>query len=136
MKFEEACVLTKALTEEKNNDILNRTDIKHADNNCTDENIKLKIGNNVVGEAIIRDYHDGEKFLCNYEIFPKYRGKGYGLKCLDYMVKNKGINSLSVGINNSKAIYIYKKYGFNIVGEPYDDGNGEELSYYMKLKKK
>ena len=30
MKFEEACVLTKALTEEKNNDILNRTDIKHA----------------------------------------------------------------------------------------------------------
>ena len=52
------------------------------------------------------------------------------------MVKNKGINSLSVDINNSKAIYIYKKYGFNIVGEPYDDGNGEELSYYMKLKKK
>ena len=85
MKFEEACALTKALTEEKNNDTLNRTDVKHADNNCTDENIKLKIGNNVVGEAIIRDYHDGEKFLCNYEIFPKYRGKGLGKLFLNYI---------------------------------------------------
>lgn len=98
-----------------------------------DTTVQLKHDDEVVGKAMIRDYKDGEIFLTDFEILPKYRGKGYGTEQLNKLIKDYGVNSLSVATDNDRAKHMYDKAGFKIVGEPYYDENANEEVYYMKL---
>jgi ribosomal protein S18 acetylase RimI-like enzyme len=97
-----------------------------------DTRIKLRIDGKDVGEALTRDYKDGEVFLTDFEIFDEYRNKGYGQKALTYLIDKCGVNSLTVDPNNKPAMHIYGKFGFKQIGEPYYDENAGCVVIYMK----
>lgn len=99
-----------------------------------DTSLKIKLDNKYVGKALLRDYQDGEIFLTDFEIKPEYRGKGYGKKSFDMLVNKYGVNSLTVNPENSIALNLYKKFGFEQEGEPYFDSNSNETVIYMKRR--
>ena len=59
----------------------------------------------------------GEKtsFIYNVEVLKEFRGKGYGTKIMNYMIKNYGVKYLHVDKNNEIALNLYKKLGFKII---------------------
>jgi ribosomal protein S18 acetylase RimI-like enzyme len=97
-----------------------------------DTRIKLRIDSKDVGEALTRDYKDGEIFLTDFEILDEYRNKGYGQKALAYLIGKCGVNSLTVDPSARPAMHIYGKFGFRQVGEPYYDENAGCTVIYIK----
>lgn len=63
----------------------------------------------VVGSADVV-YPSG--MLCNFIIFPQYRGMGLGTMAVEMFVESCGVNNLRVAPDNDTAIHIYKKSGF------------------------
>ena len=68
-------------------------------------------------------------FIYNLQVQPEYQGNGFGKILIDDAVKKYGGIDLTVGKDNDRAVKLYLKYGFEIVG----DGN-DDSEYYMKLK--
>lgn len=99
-----------------------------------DKEIALMDDNVQIGTALIRDYKDGEIFLTDFEIFPQFRGRGFGKSQLNKLINDYGVNSLTVAVDNSRAKHIYDKAGFKVVGDVYYDDNAKENVYYMKLE--
>lgn len=65
----------------------------------------------------------------NFAIYKEYRGKGLGAKCFKMLLNKikKSDNTLpiylGVHINNTKAIELYKKFGFKIAKTMKENGN-------------
>lgn len=97
-----------------------------------DTKVILKYKGVKIGHAIVREYEDGEKFLADFMLDSNYRDHGLGQRFLLRMIKDYGINSLTVGIDNARARHIYDKFGFKVVLGPYYDKNSQENVYYMK----
>ena len=58
-------------------------------------------------------------FIFDFEIYKAYQNRGFGSKTLDLVsreTKNMGYTSLGLHVfgNNSRAIHVYQKSGFNI----------------------
>lgn len=96
-----------------------------------DKQITLKYKSEIIGKALVRKYSDGLNFLTDFVIYPQYQGQGLGQKALTYLINNYNVNGLTVGINNKKAMHIYKKFGFEIKGDAYFDKDANETVYYM-----
>lgn len=96
-----------------------------------DTRVYIYNDNLLVGEALIRDYLDGELFLSDFGINKEFRGNGLGQEALKLLMKDFKVNSLTVLKDNERAIHIYKKFGFNIIQE-FEDYDGSE-TLYMKL---
>ncbi len=52
--------------------------------------------------------------LNNFNIYPQYRGKGYGQEAFKQFVDNFGVTNLFVRPENEIAKHIYEKSGFVI----------------------
>ena len=80
----------------------------------------------VIGSVLIKDYSDG-KWIGSLNVKPKYRQKGFGTLLLkDAVNKYKGV-FLGVRKNNTIALEMYKKNGFEITST-------FKEHYFMKLK--
>ena len=75
-----------------------------------------------IGTASVCGIKDNNTFLYDLEVFPEYRGKGYGNDITKFMIDKYDIKQLYVRKDNNKAINLYKKFGFEIT----DDANDEE----------
>lgn len=91
-----------------------------------DPNTKEQIGYGFV-------YHSGENkgFIFNIEVMKKFRRQGFGKILLNDCVTKFGGIDLTVACDNTPAIELYKKYGFEIV-DTVEGQNGRD-EYYMKL---
>lgn len=80
-------------------------------------------------------YHSGENkgFIFNIEVMKKFRRQGFGKIILNDCVTKFGGIDLTVACDNTPAIELYKKYGFEIV-DTVEGQNGRD-EYYMKLNK-
>ena len=61
-------------------------------------------------------------FLYNFEVKKDYRGKGYGTAILKYVLKNYSVNELTVNKDNTRAIDLYKRFGFKVGKKFKEDG--------------
>lgn len=95
-----------------------------------------------IGEASISAVDTTTGFLYDVEVFPKYRGKGYGTDIMHYIMTNYNVTELTVEQSNTKAIKLYEKFGFTIRkrfrenGKPmydmqYGTGISESYKYYI-----
>lgn len=96
-------------------------------------NLKIKKGNEIIGKADIYHEDDGV-YLGNFEIFPKYRGRGYANTAMIYLINDYHIDTLVVVKANTIAINLYKKFGFTVDQEYYAKDLGCDV-YYMKRTK-
>lgn len=89
----------------------------------------------IIGELYIfwelgdKDFADGNNraYLCAFRIKNEYRGKGYGgsllKKVLEY-IKNKGIQTVTIGVNETEKhnIRMYYRFGFiNKIKDCFED---------------
>ena len=77
--------------------------------------------------ALLQVRKENPVFLNALEITPEYRGKRLSKELLDVATKELGVKKLGVESDNTKAINIYRKYGFKPTGEKTDWG------FYMQL---
>ena len=77
--------------------------------------------------ALLQIRKENPVFLNALEITPEYRGKRLSKELLDVATKEFGVKKLGVESDNTKAINIYRKYGFKPTGEKTDWG------FYMHL---
>jgi len=108
------------ISESENNENTNNHEI----------NLKIKKGNEIIGKADIYHEDDGV-YLGNFEIFPKYRGRGYANTAMIYLINDYHIDTLVVVKANTVAINLYKKFGFTVDQEYYAKDLGCDV-YYMK----
>ena len=87
-----------------------------------------------VGSAYIDGFDSNNPFLFNFNIYKKYRYKGYGSAAMKYMMQHFKIRYLTVNVNNIPAIKIYKKNKF-IVDYVFSDDQSN-TQYYMKFSNK
>lgn len=88
----------------------------------------------IVSVADIYYENDGI-YLANFEVFKKYRGKGYANIMMNALINVFNIDTLIVYQNNTIAINLYKKYGFEII-EAYHANDLNEDVFYMKRNNK
>lgn len=102
-----------------------KTDTTNPNDSVSTKAVKLNFydGKDRVGTAGVSGYDTRKGFLYDLEVMKKYRGKGYGKRILDYVIKNYSVTDLSVAADNDVAINIYKKAGFRI--KKTFDSNGE-----------
>lgn len=75
-----------------------------------------------IGTAEIEPY---KRQLERFNIWPPYQDKGYGQVVLDKLIREYKIQSLWVRSDNTRAIHVYDKAGFE---------KGEEAMYEMRRK--
>ena len=97
----------------------------------------LRLRNLFLGYCWITPENDG-LYIQALTIANKYRGKKFGQELLKRTIEyikstqyNKVILHVSVG--NNPAIYIYEKFGFEIIGTDVDFYSSEESAYIMEL---
>lgn len=102
-----------------------KTDTTNPNDSVSSKAVKLNFynGKDRVGTAGVSGYDTRKGFLYDLEVMKKYRGKGYGKRILDYVIKNYSVTDLSVAADNDVAINMYKKAGFRI--KKTFDSNGE-----------
>ena len=71
-------------------------------------------GDNHVGEGSVCGVKDNNAFLYDFEVYPEYRGKGYSKEMLQFMIDKYDLKQLFVKPDNTIAINLYKKYGFEV----------------------
>lgn len=86
--------------------------------------------NEVIGHASISAIDTSFPFLYNFEINPRYRGKGYGHAAMKYMIDIHHLYSLCVNLDNTKAIKLYEEFGFIRTSISY---NNENLIYMTRV---
>lgn len=75
-----------------------------------------------IGEASASAIDTNTAFLYDVEVFPAYRGKGYGYAIVEYMMDHYPITELTVEKSNKVAISLYKKFGFTETMEFKENG--------------
>lgn len=75
-----------------------------------------------IAEISISAVDSNKAFLYNFEVNSKYRGKGYGTAILKYVLSHYKVNELTVDKSNTKAIKLYKRFGFKTGVEFKEDG--------------
>lgn len=86
------------------------------------------------------DLLDNETAEFGLGINPKYIGNGYGYELLEYIewsfYTKKGVNRLIIAVAefNKRAIKLYNKSGFNVVGQFENKTNGGVYSF-LKMEK-
>ena len=75
-----------------------------------------------IAEISISAVDSDRAFLYNFEVDKDYRGKGYGTAILRYVLKNYSVNELTVDKDNTRAIDLYKRFGFKVGKEFKEDG--------------
>jgi ribosomal-protein-alanine N-acetyltransferase len=91
-------------------------------------NFVLKKGNTILGYIIMYSVGN-EVHILNIAVHPDYRKKGYGSKLVTHVLTHfRGSDVveffLEVREGNSRAINLYKKYGFEVIGK--------RKKYYME----
>lgn len=78
-----------------------------------------------IGEGSVCGIKDDNAFLYDFEVYPEFRGKGYSKSMLQFMIDKYDLKQLFVKPDNTIAINLYKKYGFEIDKSlnPEDIGN-------------
>ncbi len=81
----------------------------------------IEVQNNVIGFIFVL-MQAGEAHILNICIQPEYQNKGYGFQLLTEALsqlkeKKVGIAYLEVRRSNAKAIALYRKMGFTLIGE-------------------
>lgn len=71
--------------------------------------IELFEGDTKIGEA---EVDINGKMLSMLKIYEPYQNKGYGTSIVQKLIDDYGINCLWVEADNSKAIHVYEKCGF------------------------
>ena len=74
-------------------------------------------GKEHVGTCSICGIKDDDAYLYDLVVYQEYRGKGYANHIMQYMIDKYDALHLYVNKDNYKAINLYKKFGWNIVGE-------------------
>ena len=95
------------------------------------------------GEISISAVDSNKAFLYNFEVKEEYRGKGYGTEILKYVLRNYKVNELTVDKSNTRAINLYKRFGFKVNMDFVEDGikrvdmkiNLNEASEYQEKPK-
>lgn len=95
----------------------------------------------VVGYAIFYTV-ESEAHILNVAIHPEYRMRGYGFRLLGKMIdvcKDRGITEvfLEVRESNERAISLYGKYGFMVVGKRkgyYRETKEDALIMYLAME--
>ena len=76
------------------------------------QEIELFDGENKIGEA---EVDINGKMLSRLSIYEPYQNQGYGTKAVKMLIKDYDCNCLWVNDDNSKAIHVYEKCGFQKV---------------------
>jgi len=84
--------------------------LKHAD--LKDDITVWMDKDKIVSILMIDHKSNTSHFITGIEVTKEYQGYGLGKQVLDYAVKQKGANELSVMKDNKVAIRMYEKYGF------------------------
>lgn len=82
---------------------------------------------NPVATVLIEYFENSWTSCSNLKVFKAYRGKGLSHQVVEYC-KTLGVNNLSVSPKNYVAISLYKKHGFEFIGE--HDGS------YLRMRAK
>ena len=88
------------------------------------QEIELFVDGEKIGEA---EVDIKGKMLSRLSIFPPYQNKGYGSQIVNMLNEKYGCEVLWVNADNERAIYTYKKNGYEIV---------ESTMYLMKRARK
>ena len=86
-----------------------------------------------IGEVSISSADTNSAFVYDLEVFTEYRGKGYGRKIMEFALKNYSITDLTVDLDNTVAINLYKSLGFKIKQKWKDPTSGKTV-YWMVRK--
>lgn len=73
-----------------------------------------------IGEGSVCGIKDDNAFLYDFEVYPEFRGKGYSKEMLQYLIDQYDLKQLFVKPDNTIAINLYKKYGFEFEDDSYD----------------
>ena len=108
---------------------------KHLSKHCpvaTDKRKPIVVfcKNKVIGHMRI-DKYDGEIYISDLYIYPKYRNKGFSNYFLNIATKKYKATHIAVYDTNKRAMHIYEKYGFKTF-EDWTNKNGK-LAHFMKL---
>ena len=104
---------------------ITKDEVKKAWFNLNTKTYVVTYENIIVGTYILRPNHLGlGSHIANsaYMLSPKYQGKGIGKKmCLHSLKEAKRLNYIATQFNivvstNVKAIQLWKKFGFTIIG--------------------
>ena len=76
------------------------------------QEIELFDGENKIGEV---EVDINGKMLSRLSIYEPYQNQGYGTKAVEMLIKDYDCNCLWVNDDNSKAIHVYEKCGFQKV---------------------
>ena len=78
-------------------------------------------------------YLDNAVELWAFSIFGEYRGKGLGQQMLNEIIKHYAPNTIVLFVHkdNYRALHIYKKAGFRIVG----NYRGGDYAWEMRLER-
>lgn len=87
---------------------------------------------NHIGEVSISSADTSNGFVYDLEVFEKYRGKGYGRKIMEFVLKNYSITDLTVDLDNTVAINLYKSLGFKIKQKWKDPTSGKTVYWMVK----
>lgn len=109
------------------------TDTINENDPVSEKAVDLKFFNSnheLIGQSAISAVDTNDAFLYDVEVYPSYRGEGYGNSIVQYCLDNYDVTTLTVEPSNSRAINLYKKFGF-IIDEPFEE-NGIE---YLVMKR-
>lgn len=105
----------------------------------------IEVENKPVGFIIISLRAD-ECHILNVCVLREYQHQGYGRKLLEHALSHAkqqhvGIAYLEVRVSNSRAISLYKKMNFHLIGErkgyyPMETGNEDALIFAKGLQDK
>lgn len=87
---------------------------------------------NHIGEVSISSADTSNGFVYDLEVFEKYRGKGYGRKIMMFVLKNYSVTDLTVDLDNTVAINLYKSLGFKIKQKWKDPTSGKTVYWMVK----
>lgn len=80
------------------------------------------LDNTKIADISISAVDSNKAFLYNFEVKKSYRGKGYGSAILKYVLSHYKVNELTVDKSNTRAIKLYKRFGFKTGIEFKEDG--------------
>jgi len=84
--------------------------------------------------SVVGILNRGEYYISNIAVYPEYRGMGIGTHMLNFLknkTKSKGLTLvLDVETENERAINLYKRFGFKIVGRKDTIISGIHFSFF------
>lgn len=75
-------------------------------------NLSFYLDDKKIANISISAVDSKKAFLYNFDVVSKYQGKGYGTAILKYVLSHYKVNELTVDKSNTRAIKLYKRFGF------------------------